>query len=304
MKAARESLALSRVTFHRTGRRKDHSARARRDPRGARVDDAVDAVAGARVLAGSAAGLSDEKRVFGLDAVPAGPTLVEARHPHYEQFQQAMQIEQDYLDVVFEAGQEIRGRVVDSTGAPVAGAPATLAPERRRGVLSRGAGSGIEGDFVLARVAAGRYRLQASARGYADTELPQAVTVRRDGVQGIGLVLAPGGAVTGCVLGLANDELALVRVRASHEAGMSKLGELDAAGNYALSQLSPGAWLVEASLRAGQRSARARVLLPEGGEETRDLRFGAGLTLAGRVLYRDQPLADAKGSPRGQGVAV
>jgi carboxypeptidase family protein len=267
---------------------------------------AGDPVPGTRLLAGSAAGISDGEGLFRLDAVPEGPILVEARHPHYERFHRTVRIEEgiNHLDVTFAAGKEVRGRVVDSAGAPVAGAAVTLAAEVRLNGQSYGARSEGDGTFVLAPVASGRYRLRADAPGFADTELPETVIVGGETIQGVEVVLAPGGAVTGRILGLASEELPRVAVRARQAAGESKDGVVDAAGNYALRDLAAGDWLVQASLGDGQRQVQARVTLPAGGEEKRDLKFGGHLTLAGLVLYRDQPLADALISLRGEHLAV
>lgn len=267
---------------------------------------AGDPVSGARVLAGSAAGLSDNEGIFYLDAVPAGPVFVEIRHPHYERLQKRVHIEEgiNHLDVVFKAGREVRGRILDPAGKPVAGAAVMLAAEARHGVQPYNARSAMDGEFVLEPVAAGRYRLQASAQGFADTELQQAVIVEREAVQGIEVVLAPGGAITGRILGLETDELSRVAVHAKNAAGGSKNAEVDAAGNYALRNLAAGDWLIQASLGGGQRQVQARVPLLAGGEETRDLQFGGHLTLSGLVLYRDQPLADALVSLRGEHLAV
>lgn len=275
--------------------------------RGAALEGVVsttagDPVAGARVLAGSAAGLSDSEGIFYLDAVPAGAVLVEVRHPHYERFHRTVNMERgvNHLDVVFKAGQEVRGRVVDPAGALVAGAAVMLEAESR----SYGARTDMEGAFVLTPVAAGRYRLRASAEGFADAELPQAVAVEREAVQGIEVVLAPGGAITGRILGLPTDELSRVVVRARYESGESKNAEVDAEGNYALRHLRAGDWLVQASLDGGQRQVQARIPLSAGGEEMHDLKFGGHLTLTGFVLYRDRPLAEASVLLRGEHLAV
>ncbi|HKH49700.1 MAG TPA: carboxypeptidase-like regulatory domain-containing protein [Thermoanaerobaculia bacterium] len=263
-------------------------------------------VAGVRVLAGAASGMSDDDGVFRVDGVRPGPLVVEAVHPHYKRFRQRIRIEEqvNHLDIELAAGTTVRGRVVDGSAQPVPAATAVLETVERNEVLAYQARTDADGLFTLEDVAAGRYRLRASANGFTDGELPQEVVVQREIVEGLEVVLGKGGAITGRVLGLETEELPQVTVSAMHEAGESRVAELDAAGNYALRDLRAGAWLLQASLLDGQRHARGRVLLAAGGEETRDLRFGDGLTLSGWVLYRNKPLGDAEVSIRGQHLAV
>lgn len=265
-----------------------------------------DPVAGVRIAAGPATGLSDDDGVFRIDGVPTGRVAVEAFHPDYPRYRRRLQIKEgiNRLEVMFEAGSIVRGRVMDEAGEPVVGATAILQAEARSEAPSYRARTDADGIFTLKPVAAGRYRLGANAHGYMDAELEQAVTVGREAVEGLDIVLKSGGTITGHILGLTADELSRVAVRAEHESGESMLAEVDAAGQYALRHLRAGGWLIQASLIDGQRHARARVLLAASGEETQDLRFGGRLILSGKVLYRDQALADALVSIRGQHLAV
>lgn len=279
--------------------------------RGATVSGRISTTAGepvaqARILAGSATGISDSEGIYSVDGVAPGPLEVEVRHPYYERFRKAVRIEPgtNQLDVVFEAGREVRGRVIDPDGAPVPGAAVVLAAEDRRKMFTLSTRSDAEGGFTLSPVAAGSYRLKASAQGYAETELPRPVVVGRQEIQQVEVVLAPGGTISGRILGLEPDELPRAGVWARRETGESKVAEIDAAGNYLLSNLAAGDWLVQARVGEGQRQVQARVPLAAGGEETRDLRFGGNLTLSGLVLYRDEPLPDAAVSIRGQQLAV
>ncbi len=271
------------------------------------VTTAGDPVAGVRIAAGPATCLSDEDGVFRTEGVPVGLLVVEALHPHYSRFRRKLKVEEgvNHLEVTFEAGTVVRGRVMDNAGEPVVGATATLQATAHREVArSYHARTDAEGIFMLKPVATGRYRLGARAHGYVDAELPRVVTVGRETVESLEIMLEPGGTITGHVLGLTNDELSRVAIRAEHEWGESKAAEVDSAGRYALRHLNAGGWLIEAFLLEGQRHARARVLLARGSEETQDLQFGARLTLSGRALYRDQALTDALISIRGQHLAV
>jgi hypothetical protein len=263
-------------------------------------------VAGARVIAGSTACLSDSDGVFRTEEVPTGPVLIEVSHAHYPRHQRRLDIEPgvNRIEVVFEAGTSARGRVVDDAGNPVPGATAILEPLRRGGGLSYQAATDAEGAFTLEPVTTGVYRLRASARGHVDATAPQPVKIGNEPVEGLEVALGSGGVISGQILGLAADEISRVIVRAEHEQGETRPAEVDAAGRYSLRSLRAGGWLVQASLLDGQRHARARVLLTPGAEESRDLRFGGSLTLSGRVLYDDQPVVDAVVSVRGHRLAV
>lgn len=263
-------------------------------------------VAGARVLAGPAASLSDADGLFRTDEVPLGPLVVEVAHPHYPRHRRRLEIEPgvNRIEVVFEAGTSARGRVVDEAGSPVPGATAVLEPLRRGEGISYQAVTDAEGAFLLEPVTTGAYRLRASAQGYVEAAAAQPVRIEREPVEGLEVALGSGGAIRGQILGLAADEISRVVVHAEHEQGESRRAEVDAAGQYSLRSLRAGGWLVQASLLDGQRHARARVLLSPGAEESRDLRFGGHLTLSGRVLRDDQPVVDAVVSVRGHRLAV
>lgn len=266
---------------------------------------AGDPVADVHVTAGSAGCFSDADGFFGTDGVPLGQLTVQAFHPDYPRLRRKLEIEEgtNHVELVFPAGTTVRGRVVDAARAPVAGASAILEPERRGGGPSYQARADDAGGFTLEPVTAGHYRLEASADGYVTTQLQQPVNVAAEPVEGLEIVLEAGAAVSGNLLGLTREELSRVAVHGRHESGESAVGQVDASGRYALRHLAAGGWLIEASLTDEPRQARARVLLSPGGEETRDLRFG-GLTLSGRVVYREEPLVDAVVAVRGQRLAV
>ncbi len=263
-------------------------------------------VTGARILAGPAACLSDGDGVFRTDGVPTGPLAVLTTHPHYPTFRRRMLIEEgvNSLEVVLPAGTTVRGRVLDTEGAPIAGATAALEAEPRGGGRAYRARTDAEGAFTLEPVAAGGYRLGASAEGFTGEEGEPVVIVGKEPIDGLEVVLGSAGTLSGQLLGLVADELAGVTVRGEHESGESRYADVDATGGYLLRSLRAGAWRLEGSLLDGQRQARARVLLAAGAKETRDLRFGGGLTLSGTVLYREAPLPEALVSLRGHHLAV
>lgn len=270
-----------------------------------------EAIAGVRVMAAGAVGVSDEEGLYRVDGIVLGRQTVEAFHPNYARYSRPLAIEEgeNHLDIRFEDGQEVRGQVVDEEGRPVAGAMVRLAPEsmslaRLREARFFRALSDAEGTFTLKPVARGSYRLSASAERYADTELAETVTVESEPVAGIEVVLSAGGAIRGRVLGLSAEELPRVALSAEHESGERYDGQVDAGGGFVFEHLPAGDWRLEASLLDGQRHAQARVPLPPNAEVRRDLEFARRFALSGVVLLDDEPLADALVSIRGRDRAV
>jgi protocatechuate 3,4-dioxygenase beta subunit len=272
---------------------------------GRAVTTAGDPVSGARIVVGSASGVSDEDGRFRIVGIAPGPRLVEARHPDYEPLSRLITIEpvDNRTELVFAAGQEIQGRVVDASGEPLAGAAVDLA-----GVISRvprryTTRTDAEGTFLLSPVGRGTYRLQANAEGYGEGEL-ETVHVGDEPVEDLTVVLRPSGTIRGRIYGLTPEELSQVAVRAVRGTHAFRVAEVDSAGNYLLRDLPAGDWLVTGMLGEGRRQAQARVPLAAGGEVARDLDFGGRLKLSGLVLYRDQPLPDTRVSLHGRQKAV
>ena len=258
-----------------------------------------------RILAGPAAGVADAEGRFRVEGLAPGPQLVEARHPHYGRRERQVSVESgtNPVEFVFEAGQEVSGRVVDRAGTPVAGAAVRLASTTARDLRRFAARADAGGAFLLSPVGRGTYRLQATADGYAESALEE-VRVEAEPVADLTLILDPAGTIRGRVLGLDAAELAQVEVEARRPIVGSRAAEVGADGSYRIDGLAAGSWLVVASLAGGQREVQARVPLGPGGEATRDLVFDGGLSLAGVVLYRGSPLPDTLVSARGQARSV
>lgn len=268
---------------------------------------AGDPVSGARVAAGAASGVSDDEGVYTMEGAPLGKTTVLAFHPDYKRFRREMVLEKggNQLDVTFEAGAEVSGRVIDERGAPVAGARVALQSLGARERQEYRGRTGIDGTFRLSPVSRGRYRLTAEGEGYSPAEKPEPVEVAGKALEGLEVVLEPGGAIVGRVIGLNPEELAQVEVMIGREAHGTSPVMIDAEGRYEIRRLRPGDYLLQASLAAGQRQAQARVSLsPREREAQRDLEFARRLTLSGQVLYEEEPLPEANVSIRGHGLAV
>lgn len=266
-----------------------------------------EAVAGARVRTGLPLALTDAEGFYRLSGVADGERQVEVRHPSYRRLARTLRVDpggEHRLDFELPAGVAVEGRVVDAAGNPVAGADVQLIPEDPELSEARSR-SDADGRFHLEPVAAGVYRLQATAPDEARGAAPQPVVVAEQPVSGLEVVLARGAVLSGRVLGLVPEELALVSVEAQGEDGRRRQARLDAGGGYRIRALAPGAWLVRATLWQGQKEARARVVVgPADRELTRDLELGGKLTLSGVVLFAEEPLPNATLTVRGRRLAI
>ncbi len=264
-------------------------------------------VAGARVVAGDAAAASDAEGSYRLSGLAEGEQRVEVQHPSYRRLARTVQIDagENRLDIELPAGVSVDGRVVDAGRDPVAGAEVRLRSEGPGGRFDYRSRSDADGQFRLEPVAAGLYRLEATAPDRSTGELPQAVAVDKEPIAGLDVVLERGAVLSGRVLGATPDELAFVRVEARAADGQTREARLEAAGTYRLRSLAPGDWLMRATLWQGQKEARARVVVgPTDRELVRDLEFGRKLTLSGVVLFDEQPLANATLTVRSQRFAL
>lgn len=280
--------------------------------RGARLEGRVTTaaaapVAGVRISAGGHSASTDAEGVYAIDGIAPGPQEVRVFHPHYRRRARTLRIEEgtNRFDVELEEGFRVSGRVVDPDGRPVAGAQVRLATVSRAELREHEARTGADGGFVLSPVAAGRYGLEAAASGFAAAKRPEPVAVVDAPVEGIEVVLRRGASVAGRVLGLAAEELAAVAVTAHGEAGEKKAAALDSEGRYEVRDLPPGDWLLRASLWQSQRQVEVRVpIAPEERELVRDLEFSPRVTLSGRVLFEEEPVAGSRVSVRGERFAV
>ncbi len=261
-------------------------------------------VPGARVLVESAAGVSDAEGWFSVEGAEPGERLAEVFHPDFRPLRRTVLIEPRLNRVSFQLadGVEVSGRVVDEDGVPLA-ARVSLEASERSNTARYETTCGEGGLFRFESVAAGRYRLRARLATGPGSEQPEQLVVTDRPVQGLELVLRKGTDVRGRVLGLTEDQLALVQILATRENGGSAPAAVDAEGRYELRQLEPGDWLVRAWLWDGQRQAQARVIVaPTDREIVRDLEFEPRPTLSGRVLFEGEPLPETLISVRGEGI--
>lgn len=236
--------------------------------------------------------ISDGDGRYRLEGVGPGPRAVQAEHPDYRRAVRELEVRlgENTLDLTLEGGAEVRGRVVDEAGAPVANARVMLRQGFRSWELPS-TGSGPDGSFTLTSVPEGTYAILAQKEGFAMDREGQELVVAGGSVGGVEVRLSRGGAVVGQLLGLEFTELSQVQVRVY---GAPAEGIVAPDGSYRVDHVAPGTWRVVASLPDGSRQAEGEVALEPGAAEARlDLAFEEGHTLTGRVLRDGRALTGA-----------
>ncbi|HLG57775.1 MAG TPA: carboxypeptidase-like regulatory domain-containing protein [Vicinamibacterales bacterium] len=178
-------------------------------------------------------------------------------------------------------GGVIRGRVLGPARRPIAGARVRTLRNGDTSHESAG-GSDQEGRFVIGRLSAGSYALEASKTGYVTVQYGQRraaepglqVALNDDEViDNIDIVLSRGSAVTGTITDERGEPLLGVAVRAlqirhgnGRTAAVNAPGarerRTDDRGRYRLFGLLPGSYLIAASVDATISGADARGYAP------------------------------------------
>ena len=239
---------------------------------------------------------TDGDGIYRLEGLKPGELSIEATHDEYPRVVKDMEVKEgiNSLDLQLEGGHEVTGQVFSENGDPIGTAVVRLNPAGRMwgGPETRTKG---DGTFSLAGVSDGDYRLWADAEGYAATDGEQEVKVASEPVHGLEVRLSRGGAISGRISGIPPEDYSDVRVSAQGPSfGGFDGRSLDREGGYRLENLLPGDYVVSARMASSGRQARGQVTLEPGQPEAGvDLQFGDGITLSGRAVQGDTPLAGA-----------
>lgn len=220
---------------------------------------------------------------FRLEGIAPGTRSVQAEHKSYRRAVKELEVRlgENSIDLRLEGGVEVRGRVVDEGGTPVASARVSLRAGPRSWNQPDSA-SGADGSFTIEGVADGTYRVMAEKEGFARSREGVEVTVAGSSLSGIEVKLTAGGSIVGQLSGLEFAELATVQISLG---GSRQSGQVSPDGSYRIDHVEPGEHRVTASLPGGSRQAEGEVTLEAGAPEARlDLEFSGGITLTGRVL--------------------
>lgn len=263
---------------------------------GARVNKVDAGAGGGFPRMGVPPSMSDGEGRYRIEGLPPGAVSIEADHEDWPRTVKDAELEEgvNELDLSFEGGREVSGRVIDTAGAPVVDATVRLVATGRYfgGPQARSDGSG---DFRLAGVPDGEYELRADRDGYAAYRSPERVSVEGGDVAGLEVRLDRGATLTGKVLGLDPSEYVKVSVRADGARfGGFDGASLDREGGYRLENLAAGSYEIVASLTDSGRRASKALEISEGQlDASLDIEFEPGLTLSGRALQGDSAVRGA-----------
>lgn len=237
---------------------------------------------------------TDGAGYYRLEGLAPGKISVEALDEDYPRVVKDLEAREgiNRLDLQFEGGHEVEGRVSSTAGEPVAQAVVRLLTAGRYWGGPETT-TGNDGRFVIQGVQDGQYRLRAEGEGYAPSAGDERVEVAGEPVRGVEIRLDPGGAIAGRITGLEPEEFASVRV-AAEGGGFDGFQDsnVDREGNYRLEHLASGSYTVNATLSDSGRRATGQATLDPGAPETRlDLQFERGLTLSGQAVQGDEPVA-------------
>jgi 5-hydroxyisourate hydrolase-like protein (transthyretin family) len=239
-------------------------------------------------------GHADEEGMFELIGLSPGLRVLRASHPAYPPTLLEAELEGGTTEVElsFEKGIAIFGRVLDGLGLPLADIPvrARRLEGHRHQVSTR---TGPEGHFSLRPLAAGRYRLlvEPADRAFAS----RVVELSPDQEIDVEFRLAQGATITGVVRGL-DPSAAVGLLVAARGVGVPRFAAVQRDGSYRIENLPVGKWALQIDV-AG-RLARDSVSIDlweaeQGAEIWLDLDLGGGYTLSGVVRSRSEPLAGA-----------
>ncbi len=251
-----------------------------------------------------ASGLTDAEGRFELRGLPEGWVKITAYREPYVDTSEEIEVtnESNYVDLVFETGHVVTGRVVAEDGSGIAGVTVWFRDEEGRGLQAT---TDSEGLFVFSQLVTGKYKAKAS-KEYGRLSSEEVEIEILGPMDGIELVISEiGGArVTGRIDGLDLDELSRVQVRALGPT--YREGRVDYEGRYEIVGLGAGEWRITAQLDLDGRSVQGNLVLAEGQTEgTLDLEFKPGFELRGTVRINGKPpeslvaMLAAQGEPRG-----
>lgn len=210
----------------------------------------------------------DEDGRFAFERATPGAWRVEARadgHVSDPPVELVLPHAGEELELGLARASRVAGRVVDPTGAPVAGATvrATDGGETNPwgGPGGPSARSDETGRFELERLAPGDASFTAEAEGWADSEPVAVALVAGSDLESLLLALRVGGRIEGVVSTPEGTPLAGRRVTwGSNAMGFGSRGETrsDASGRFAFAAVTPGQWAVSASPGLGEMGERMR----------------------------------------------
>ncbi len=269
--------------------------------RGDPVSEAEILVQSNQHLYSSAYGRTDASGSARIGIEP-GPATVRTLHEEHEDDTRKVVLEagSNELAIQLGSGGTIAGTVRSADGPPLAAATVEAHSEddldtpvryRRYGDSAKTLSNG-QGQFRISGLEPGTYLLLGRAPGFAADGPDQPFVVDGQSVDGVDIVLQPGGLIAGVVSGLGSAELSQVRIEASNRARWQTAAP-DSEGNFALDDVAAGEWKVVARKGAsfGGRAVERTVTVGPGSSEAFvELPFERGLRLSGQVFVAGEPM--------------
>lgn len=235
---------------------------------------------------------TDASGQFEIGGLSEGDWAFGVSHPQHGRLTKRVTLRgrETRIDVRFEAGVEISGVVVTTTGLPVANANVSLtSPES----ASENVRTNDQGVFTVSGLTPGRYRVTAERNGYVRTVLEE-VEIGTGAQTALRVELDEGGTIHGQVSGLTKEELQRASVHAISRADRATTG-IAPDGTYRLEHTPPGRVRVVAIVEEGMRAARTSppkfLEIASGGDQRHDIAFANDLTVEGAVRRRGAPLS-------------
>lgn len=237
---------------------------------------------------------TDGEGRYRLEGLAPGTVSIEADHEDHARVVRDAEVRtgDNALDLRFEGGVEVSGRVVDGEGTPIADATVQIHPPGRRWGGSQGR-SESDGSFVVSGVSDGDHELSAYGDGFAAGE-GQPLRVAGEPISGIELLLERGVELTGRIVGLDPENAGEIEVVAMAGDWFNRRAvQADFRGGYRIENLRPGDYQVSATQVKTGRRAEDRVTVVRAQPATLDLVFEEGLVLSGRALQGEVPIRGA-----------
>lgn len=241
--------------------------------------------------------MTDALGRFDLVAAAAGPARVVAKHDGLSDEREVVlapgtttvDLRLDLPD-----GLWLRGRIVDPDGRTVPRAGLSMICVERCEGGGFSSSSGVEGEFLVADLVPGVYRVEAAYPGFAAARR-DGVDLTRGPVDGLELVLRHGGRIEGALSGADPAVLAATSVTAvGAEGDRPFAGVIDHRGHYRIDGLAPGRWRVTAASPATGHRANGEVDLEATETARLDLELDTrGVVLTGRVIVDRQAASGA-----------
>lgn len=237
--------------------------------------------------------VTDAEGVFTFDSLAPGEYVVQVMKKGFAGARKGAEAtigKEAQLDIALSRGRELRGRVTDGEGRPVANARVVV----RSGpsfTASGGARSltDSEGMFTLEGMLDGLHTIAAEKNGYLPATA-QSVDPAKEPM--LTLTLHRGGTLTGRVTGVKDAELAAVGINVSG-ANTRIQGRPDASGNFTITGVPDGRVDVRAAMPGPQmrQTASKMVEVVNGSAPPVELEFVSGIMIRGRVTRDGAPVA-------------